>query len=222
MGEGFFRDTMPVASTISVSAATKGAAAPDRRSHMRHARLMSGLVLMAMTVVAKPGSAQVVLPGPYYATAAWDLTLSCKSLSNCGRFIVLANMGGAAVLDRETGLVWERSPSTDLFTWHPAHTHCNEFVTIGNRLGWRLPSVQELASLIDPLQADPALPPGHPFTDVQLTDRYFTSTADSRNTDNKWTVGFAGDGDLANGMSGNIAERKYAWCVRGGSGPAEQ
>ncbi len=41
--------------------------------------------------------------------------------------------------------------------------------TTGNRKGWRLPSVHELASLIDSnnLSGNPDLPPGHPFTNVQ-------------------------------------------------------
>jgi len=176
------------------------------------------LVLFAMTVLASPGSAQTVATGPYYATPSWDQTLACTTLANCPRFVVLANMSSAAVLDRETGLVWERSPSTERVAWRGGLVHCNEFTTIGNRLGWRLPTLQELASLIDPSQNSPALPPGHPFLDVQLTDYYFTATSDGRNTDNKFVVSFANDGDLANGLTGNQDLPKFIWCVRGGQG----
>jgi hypothetical protein len=49
----------------------------------------------------------------YYANPSWDQQLACTSTSNCPRFVVLSNWidanfpsGGAAVVDRETGLVW--------------------------------------------------------------------------------------------------------------------
>ena len=190
---------------------------------MRHAACLTlGVVSFVMTMFATSGSAQTVAVGPYYATPSWDQTLACATLANCPRFVVLANMSSAAVLDRETGLVWERSPSTELVTWRAGQVRCNEFVTIGNRLGWRLPTLQELASLIDPSQNSPALPPGHPFLGVQIADYYFTATADSRNTDNKYIVSFSGDGDLANGQAGNQLELKFVWCVRGGSGENPQ
>jgi hypothetical protein len=71
-------------------------------------------------------------------------------------------------------------------------------VTLGNRLGWRLPTVNELASLVDPSRSDPALPAGHPFNDVQLSDHYWSATTDSRDLDNRWVVGFFSDGDVGN------------------------
>jgi hypothetical protein len=37
---------------------------------------------------------------------------------------------------------------------------------VANRLGWRLPSLQELTSLIDPTQSNPALPAGSPFQGI--------------------------------------------------------
>jgi hypothetical protein len=56
-------------------------------------------------------------PGPYYATPSWDQTLPCTTITNCPRFLVLPNMGNAAVLDKETGLVWEQSPNSSDFSW---------------------------------------------------------------------------------------------------------
>ena len=40
-------------------------------------------------------------------------------------------------------------------------------MTVGGTKGWRLPSVAELASLVDPANSNPALPTGHPFSNVQ-------------------------------------------------------
>ncbi len=64
-----------------------------------------GLATFAVT----PAHAQTTAPGPYYATPSWDQTLPSNT-----RFIVLSNMNSEAVLDRETGLVWQRSPGLNL------------------------------------------------------------------------------------------------------------
>ena len=65
------------------------------------------------------------------------------------RFKVLTEFGGAAVWDKETGLVWEKSPSAARVNWYQAHEHCIN-TNIGNRRGWRLPALQELESLLTP------------------------------------------------------------------------
>ena len=86
---------------------------------MKHKLFYSlGLIVLVMVAfVTGPANAQTTANGPYYATPSWDQTLACTTTANCPRFIVLSNMSSAAVLDRETGLVWERSPSTSAFSW---------------------------------------------------------------------------------------------------------
>src|SRR5512135_1444285 len=75
------------------------------------------------------------LPGPtmktldeIYSTNSWSKKLPCDSTTNCPRFEVLADFNNEAVLDKETGLVWERSPmsaSTDpKRTWFQAQSDC--------------------------------------------------------------------------------------------------
>jgi len=81
---------------------------------MNHALIRtSGLILAAMFAFATlPVGAATTATGPYYANPSWDQQLPAST-----RFIVLSNWvdtahpsGGAAVLDRETGLIWEQSP----------------------------------------------------------------------------------------------------------------
>ena len=95
-------------------------------------------------------------------TPSWNMTLPADT-----RFVVLSNMSSAAVLDRETGLVWERTPKASVSTsWGDAYLTC-AFSGLGGRNGWRLPTQPELASLRDPLTtAQPRLPDGHPFVAV--------------------------------------------------------
>ena len=62
-------------------------------------------------------------------------------INNGNRFRVLTQFGGAAVLDLETSLVWERTPGTTQRPWSDgflttAHISCAT-KAVGNRYGWR-------------------------------------------------------------------------------------
>jgi Protein of unknown function (DUF1566) len=181
------------------------------------------IVLLTIAFAASRAQAQTIAPGPYYPPPSWDQTLPSST-----RFIILSNFGFAvqAVLDRETGLVWEQSPSTSTsFPWSPtvgfstttttAATHCNQ-LTVGNRKGWRLPTIQELASLVDPSvdSPGPTLPAGHPFSNVQ-SSFYWSATTLAVDTENAWGV-FFNDGVVA--ARDKITFGVFVWCVRGGQG----
>jgi len=141
-----------------------------------------------------------------------------KSWSNvipaAKRFVVLADFNNEAVLDRETGLVWERSPNVHPTKfWSDSRQICVN-KNLGGRRGWRLPSIHELASLLDDSQVNPALQPGHPFT--ISNGGYWSATLDSMISNggiltSVWTVDFGVAGVRSNGndISGHI------WCVRG-------
>lgn len=145
---------------------------------------------------------------------SWD----DKILNANQRFKVLSEFANQAVLDRETGLVWERSPQTLPATWNrdsigvSARSTC-AIKAVGGRKGWRLPSMPELASLIDPSVAapGPTIPPGHPFLDVEST-RYWAATTDAELPAEAWGVGFTG----GNVTSAEKTISARVWCVRGG------
>jgi len=122
-----------------------------------------------------------------------------------------ANSLDDMVLDKETGLVWERAPEQQSRQWDAAMMMSYSKI-LGGRMGWRLPTIEELTSLIDPTESDPALPNGHPFINVQSTRPYHT--VNTYVTDAKWGVLFF------DGSVGYIGKdlNYYMWCVRGGYG----
>ncbi len=173
-------------------------------------RTAIGLLFAAMIGAAMaPANAQVTGNGPYYATPSWD-----QSFPSASRFMILTNLGNAAVLDRETGLVWERTPSTSTFVWGIGRVECLNR-TIGGRKAWRLPSLHELLTLMDPTipAPGPALPAGHPFNNVSSPGIFWTSTANSEPTSLKWVV-FTGDASVS--TDDQIFSLRV-WCVRGPS-----
>jgi len=194
---------------------------------MRQVRLYAyGLTMLAMFgLIATPAAADGV--GPYYANPSWDQTLPAST-----RFVVLSNFNSQAVLDRETGLVWEKSPtqlgfssSTDpliQLPWSYVKFGCLSRKT-GGRFGWRLPTVDELASLLDPSVPlpGPALPAGHPFTNVQAS-AYWTATQEtSLGSGSAHIVHFGGTyvgpDSRSTGISGPVHGEALGWCVRGDS-----
>jgi hypothetical protein len=122
-------------------------------------------------------------------------------------------LDGAAVLDKETGLVWEKAPSTATFLWIVALSFCNN-LQLGGRMGWHLPTVEQLATLVDPSVSPPGptLPTGHPFSNVQPS-YYWSATTVEVATIYAWDVNFR------YGFEGlDLKEYRdyHAWCVRGG------
>ena len=143
-------------------------------------------------------------------------------------------MAYTAVLDNETGLVWERAPgdlngdknvdttgeSEDRVTWEGAHEACI-LKTIGGRSGWKLPSLSQLQSLYDLNNPDPltqALPVGHPFlkviSNVKLAG-YWTATTYVSDPDLAWVIGFPKGSGTPVSKGGPL----FTWCVRGTSWP---
>ncbi len=135
---------------------------------------------------------------------------------NSDRFICLwpttDHPDGAVVRDNETGLLWERSPGTSTGSWHTAIEDCAFRREVGGRKGWHLPMREQLASLIDINNEEPALPKEHPFQNVQ-SDFYWTATTNDSFPSFAVDVWFK-NGNVGNGLSKDTSLR--TWCVRGG------
>ena len=189
---------------------------------------------------ARAALAQTESRGPNYHTRSWALTLTCTA-DDCPRFVQLSNFSGqvcdpviflcfpdpVAVLDRETGLVWERTPDATRRNRRQAESACHN-KEIGGRKGWRLPTISELASLIDPSRSNPALPEAHPFIDVRFGPgafqiSYWSSSAfpeETRLVIPPFPVTV--DTEVMNMATGSVAHAHstgstlMSWCVRGG------
>jgi hypothetical protein len=182
------------------------------------------IVLGIVSFLAAPVNAETFANGPYYATPSWDQKLTCDGISNCPRFVVLSNWNNEAVLDRETGLVWERSPASEIFNWNDALYHCVGLAA-GNRMGWRLPTVQELLSLIDTTVVSfPRLPPGHPFIisfPGSGSHGFWSATLKLSDPAYAYLVGNTAVG-FTKALSHYDWIDFHAWCVRGGQGLEQQ
>lgn len=130
------------------------------------------------------------------------------------RFAVYASAAGDAVFDKETCLVWERSPSpAKQGSWDAGIVYSCAKTTAG-RMGWRLPAIEELLSLVDPTQAT-GLPAGHPFLNVQ-TDAFYWSSTLGMTAPPTYAWGYQfGAGNVSNVLK---TSANYAWLVRGGYG----
>jgi hypothetical protein len=127
------------------------------------------------------------------------------------RFALMPAFNNDAVLDKETGLVWELSPQTATVTWNEARTTCIKRFT-GGQKGWRLPSPAEMRSLVGPAvdAPGPNISPGHPFLNVQPTS-YWTVVPEANLPPYAQYL----DAFLGNVLSFIKIYTFPVWCVRG-------
>ncbi len=119
-------------------------------------------------------------------------------------------LGGAAWLDKETGLVWSSGASGNM-NWTNAFFHCAMY-HIQDRGGWHLPTVEQLQSLMG--GRENLMPAGHPFY-LPLgpyTGTFWTMNTNSSDPTQAWASTLNG-GLTSHSKADTIA---YVWCVRGG------
>jgi hypothetical protein len=174
------------------------------------------VLLCALYLVLPFGTTSAASPNKVTTTLndippAWSKTLQCDTTA-CPRFELV--LGGAAVLDHETGLVWEQSPSNTPVVWAIAVKNCQR-VVVGGRKGWHLPTIEQLLSLVDPSVTEaPLLPAGHPFTFLPPSIAYWSATTSVVGDTTAAMFITFGVGDASNMNKAN--NEVPAWCVRGG------
>jgi Protein of unknown function (DUF1566) len=75
-------------------------------------------------------------------------------------------------------------------------------------------SIHEPGSLVDPSRTNPALPEGHPFTNIETEVKgYWSATMAAEGGSSAWAISFY-DGFIG---FGGIEVPSHVWCVRGAS-----
>lgn len=134
-----------------------------------------------------------------------------RALPTPERFVVLADFNNEAVLDRNTGLVWERAPHITARPVFSASYHCMN-ASVGGQKGWRLPNIAELTTLVDPsVTTEPMLPAGAPF-EFGSQVFFWSGTLRHGFSDLAWSVNFR------NGLvdDSQFTLNLSVLCVRGG------
>lgn len=131
--------------------------------------------------------------------------------------------GNGTVTDNLTGLMWTKNANVpggymDYMTWQQALDYVanlNSNGGLGGYIDWRLPNKKELRSLIDYAQWAPALPLGHPFTNVQ-SHGYWSSTTVAAAPENAWIV-YVESGYASYSINKSPTDYgSYVWPVRSG------
>ena len=121
--------------------------------------------------------------------------------SDSGRFVTYNS--ASEVCDKTTGLFWQQRPDSVNLNPAAALAHCP---TVG--AGKRLPTIQELVSVLDYSEGNPTVTPGI-FTNVGNTN-YWSSTPKVFIPGNFWAVELPG-GDMFHIDSSPTFR---VWCVR--------
>jgi len=104
--------------------------------------------------------------------------------------MLIDNQDGT-ITDTKTNLMWQQETTRPL-TWDAAIKYCDKLKLSGYS-DWRLPTIQELFSLIDFTKFNPCTDTAF-FPDTESSD-YWSSTTNASHTDYAWLVYFD-DGDV--------------------------
>lgn len=137
------------------------------------------------------------------------------------------------VTDNLTGLIWlknanctetvgEIAKGSGYLTWYNAITWSNGLasgacgLSDGSTAGqWRLPSIRELKSLVDRSRFNPVLPAGHPFSAVQTTVYWSSTSFVNDYLGAAWSVSMY-YGEMFYYYKNNSIINGYVWPVRAG------
>jgi hypothetical protein len=103
--------------------------------------------------------------------------------------------GDGTVTDTSTGLIWQQNAPDDIMNWEQALAYC-EALSLADKTDWRLPSINELRSLVDYGRRGPSIDTTY-FPNARSTF-YWSSTTYASDTTSAWCVYFLDGGGYSN------------------------
>ena len=115
------------------------------------------------------------------------------SLGKCTAqsFTVQTLSSEKVILDNNTGLMWQETIPTEKYTWEDAGSYCNGLTYAGYG-DWRLPTPQELLTIVDNSRYNPAIDTTY-FPDTP-SENFWSSSTWVKETDYAWGVDFSAGG----------------------------
>jgi hypothetical protein len=167
--------------------------------------------------VSKRTTSKVLVPlnglfGKYYygAVVATSKKASSKQVS-LARYSLADDNG--TVTDHKTGLVWQRADDGQVRDWAAAQQYCADLV-LGGKADWRLPSIDELETIIDYSRYDPAINPVFSCR-TGYSDYYWSGSNYAVSPENQaWHSNYFHNGIVYIHYKWNSM---YVRCARGGS-----
>ncbi len=141
------------------------------------------------------------------------MAFPAQAAAPAGRFVVSDD--SLTVTDAKTGLVWQRNVPSGKLIWADARAWCRSNSSNLAGTGWRLPSVEELATIVDTALHFwvNGYSPGIDATAFPDTPYFFfwSSTPSLFPSSSAWTIAFYG-GASAHGRP--QTDLYYVRCVR--------
>lgn len=123
--------------------------------------------------------------------------------------------GDGTVTDSATGLMWEQATGLAAATWEEAKAYCQS-LTLGEQSDWRLPTRNELQTIVDYTRYNPSVSTG--FFPAAVSSNYWCLTSDAGDSGRAWRL-FFGSGNSA------LSAKTNTYSVRavraGRCGPAD-
>jgi len=159
------------------------------RSPLKHSLALIIIFAISFLVVISTASGEEFTPP---VPDSKTLSANDGGPDGCDSSRFKCEMEGKAVLDKQTGLTWARNAniSEKAVPYEEAANLCQK-VEIGGQKGWRLPTKDELISILDTSQSNPSLPEGHPFKNVRVligASDYWTCTECEGDSKSAWMV----------------------------------
>ena len=198
------------------------------------------MLILSILMINSAFAATVTLPrtGQTSCTDSAGAVIACSNTGHDGEKLKgtawpnprFTDNTNGTVTDNLTGLIWLKNANctetsgglvktngnlnwVDALSWSNGLANGICSLSDGSTAGqWRLPNINELESLVDAERSYPVLPSGHPFTSVQ-SSVYWSSSTSAIDTTFAWHV-CMDDGDVGNATM--KTSTYYVWPVRAG------